>query len=528
MKYNITELDKQTVLQDYVEYECRLLVKKEKTVMDMITGIQSIGNYAIDADSPVRRTTSFVMFLADSYVNSGIENKINSWIGYDFALQIGAYNIRLNDFIWYECGTYTITSVNTSYNESENSLSFNLSDWYSKLNGERNGQMTGIATIEIPMKDENGNPVTIQQAAIETIKQAGINDYIVDDIGEFYGMVQYNADYETYRKNNPNWNHLPYTLEFNGGCYVSDILEKLKLYPNTQIYFDAYNNLCFDMIPSCNNDPITLNNTFLQKILLSQTTESVSYDISSIKNVTEVYGKDYSVDRFCESCSTSGRTYVLTLDSYTSYQNGQIISFEPVSNSVSNMKIKINSLTEIPLYHEFKNEYVDSNELESGRRYCIQIGYTNNYVAYFLGQYQPHGMCVLTSSLLDSKYTAQYFADKYNCDIKNVSMREESENPFTVQKIGEVFETKQGDEFDAILSDSVAVANAIYYNQKASTVQDIVTITTKMIPWIDVHQKVTYKKQQDIEEHQYIIKNVTHDLSNCTSSITLYRFYPLY
>lgn len=528
MKYIITEQDKQLMLQNSLQYEYQLIVKKNKTVMDMVSGVQAFGSYVIDAKSQVRRTTSFTLYLDTRFANTGIERKINSWIGYDFELQINVYSIRLDDYINYKCGTYTITSANTTYNATENSLTLNLSDWYAKLNGERNGQMTGISTIEIPMKDENGNPVTIQQASVGVIKQAGFTDYIVDDIGEFYGMPQYNHDYESYRQTNPKWNHLPYTLEFSGGCYVSEILEKLKFYPNTQIYFDIYNNLCFDMIPSCNNDPITLDNDFLQKILLAEGTESVSYDISGIKNVTEVYGKDYDVERFCESSTTYGNIYQLTLDLYTSYANGQIISFVPTSNSVSNMQFQINDLAALPLYHEFKNEYVNVNELETGVRYCVQIGYTDRYVAYFLGQYQPHGMCVLTNSMSDPTYTAAYFAKKYNCNINNVSLREEPENPFAVQRIGEVFETKQGDEFDVIMSDSVALANAIYYNQKASTVQDVVTITTKMIPWLDVQQKVTYKKQQDTEIHQYIINNITHNLEDCTSSITLYRFYPLY
>lgn len=379
------------------------------------------------------------------------------------------------------------------------------------------------------MLDEDGNPVTIQQAAIGVIKDVGIKDYIIDDIGEFYGMAQYNPDYESYRLEYPKWNHLPHDLSFSGGCYTSEILEELKLYPNTQIYFDIYNNLCFDMIPSCNNDPIILDNKFIQKILLSNSTESVNYDISSIKNITEVYGKEYDVDRYCESCTTSGNIYCLTLDSFSNYQSGLIISFQASSDNIENMHIKINGLESIPLYHEFKNEFVAVSELEKGKRYCIQIDYVNNtVVAYFLGVYQPHAICFLTNNAEDTYYTKDYFSNKYDCDIRNISAREEPDNPFVIQKIGEVFETKTGEQFDAIISDSVALSNAIYYNQKSSTVQDIVTINTKMIPWLDVHQKVTYKKQQDTEEHQYIIKKITHNLDNCTSTITLYRFYPLY
>ena len=58
----------------------------------------------------MRRTTSFVLQLHDSYGSSHIEEKIESWIGYDFVLQIGIYSVRDGHYIWYDCGTYTITS----------------------------------------------------------------------------------------------------------------------------------------------------------------------------------------------------------------------------------------------------------------------------------------------------------------------------------------------------------------------------------------------------------------------------------
>ena len=78
------------------------------------------------------------------------------------------------------------------------------------------------------------------------------------------------------------------------------------------------------------------------------------------------------------------------------------------------------------------------------------------------------------------------------------------------------------------MSDSVALENAIYYNRKSTTINDTVTITTKMIPFLDVNLKVEYKKQQDNEVKQYVIKSISNDTESYTSSITMYRFYPLY
>ena len=66
---------------------------------------------------------------------------------------------------------------------------------------------------------------------------------------------------------------------------------------------------CFNIIPSCENDAVVFNNEFLQNILLSDNSESVTYDIPSIKNITEVFGKTYDVDTFCDSCTVSANVY---------------------------------------------------------------------------------------------------------------------------------------------------------------------------------------------------------------------------
>lgn len=532
MKYNITQYDRDLLLQTDIQYKYRLLViDKNKCIVDELTSLQAVGTYSIDSESDIRRTTSFTMYLDNSYKDCSVEKKLYQWIGYNFKFMIGIYSIRDDDYIWFDCGYYLITEANTSYNAVENSITVSLSDWYTRLNGTRNGQIGGAPTIVIPNEDENGNPITIKQATEGLLKnETDITDYIVDDIGQFYGMPQNNTDYVQYRKDNPLWNKLPYDLEYEAGCNVGDIFSEIKnLYPNCQMYFDIYGNFCFNMVPSCEYDPVVLDNSYIQNILVANDTETVGYDIQNIKNVTEVFGCNYDIDRYSETCTTSTNIYTVTLEEYESYYSGDLIAFVPNTNNIANMKIRINTLDALPLYYEYTTNYISANLLESGKTYIIEIKKVNGeYVAYYLGQYQPHALCVLTNNIFDDKYTKSYFAKKYNCDERNITLRLEPDSPFAVQKIGEILDVKSGDEFENILSDSVALENAVYYNRKSSSVNDTITIQTEMIPFLDSNVKIEYKKQQEKEPHYYIVKSITNDTDSKTSSIVMYRFYPLY
>lgn len=532
MKYNITQYDKDLLLQNELHYKYKLLViNNNKSIVDELMSLQTIGSYSIDSNSDIRRTTSFTMYLDNSYKNYSVEKKLYEWIGYSFKLQIGIYSIRDEDYKWFDCGYYLITEANTSYNKTENAIITSLSDWYAKLNGTRNGQIGGAPTIIIPNEDENGNPITIKQATEGLLKgETDITDYIIDDIGQFYGMPQNNTDYIQYRIDNPLWNQLPYDLEYEAGCTVGDIFSEIKdLYPNCQMYFETFGNFCFNMIPSCEYDSVTLDNSYIQAILVADNTESVSYDIGSIKNVTEVFGSDYEIDRYCEVCTTSTNIYTLSLEEYESYSSGDLIAFIPNTNNIANMKLRINALAPLPLYYEYTTDYIDTQLLEIGKTYVIEIKKVNGeYVAYYLGQYQPHALCVLTNSVDDIKYTKSYFAKKYNCNENNIIFRVEENSPFAVQKLGEILDVKSGDQFENIISDSVALENAIYYNRKSSSMNDTITLQTKMIPFLDVNIKVEYKKQQEENVYYYVVQSIVNDTSSQTSSIVMCRFYPLY
>lgn len=527
MLYTITEQDKSLLKQNYIDYKYRFYIKKGKQIVDLVEQISVIGGYTVNAESDLRRTVSLTLYFAN-YKN--IESKINEWIGLDFSFETGIYNPRENDYIWYPCGTYVITEANTQYDAVNNSITISLGDYFSKLNGTRNGQIGGAPNIIIPAVLEDGTRSILRDILTKIIKQeGGIDDYVIDDIGEFYGMPENNPNWEEYRKNNPEWNTLPYDIELNAGCFVSDEINEITdLYPNIQKYFDVYNTFCCGMIPSCENNSVLLDNDFIQSILLATNTEGVTYDVGNIKNVTEVFGAVYDIDRMSEDCTSIGNVYNVKIKDYEKYGSSDYIGFIADKTNTANMHIQINNLGSVPIYYENTTTPIEAGVMLSEETYVFQYKTVDKVGRfYFLGQFQPHAICVLTASTDDPVYTKQYFMDRYNC--KNIVFRVEPDNPFVIQKLGIIPDVKTGDTYENIISDSVAIENAIYDNLKTSSWNDIVTITTKYVPWLDVYVKVSYKKQQDNIINPYIIKNISHNLDGApTSTITMYRFHPLY
>ena len=532
MKYTVTEEDKTLFSQGTLEYKYRLSVmNKSGAIIDVLYCILQVGTYGINGESKIRRTLDATIDFDEFAID--IEDKIEGWYGLDFKFEIGIYSIRNNDFIWYPAGTYVITAANTTYNSATNTLTISLSDHFAQLDGTRNGQVGGAPLIKIPVDNDSGKK-TILREALSTVlrQQGGVENMIIDDIGEFYGMESNNADYEEYRKNNPEWNVLPYDLEFDAGCTVGDQVDEITgLYPNIQKYFDVYDIFCCNMIPSCENDPVALSDDFLQEIVLSDNAESVTYDIENIKNVTEVFGTTYEVDRMAEAeqCTSNGDIYSLTLDEYDKYTIGEYIAFIANVNNVDNMKLRINSLDPVPIYFENTERGVTANTMLATQTYVLQLKKVDDaWRFYWLGQYQPHAICVLTDTDSDPIYTKQYFCDRYNC--KNVVLRNEPDSPFTIQKIGIVLDVKTGDRYDDIKSDTVAIENAIYENIKTSSWNDVVTLTTMCVPWLDVYEKVSWKKANSDDLNEYVIQSISHSLSSTvpTTTITMYRFHPLY
>lgn len=531
MHHVITEEDKMLILQNNIRYNYRMfIVDDQMNVLQRLNEID-ISSYTIDATSSVRRTISASIYQIDD-----IDEFLHLYMRMNFKLEIGVYSLIKDQYIYYPCGTYVITEGSTSYDATNNVMTCTFADWFAKLDGTRSGQVGGNAKIVLEKETEDTHiKRTLQNAMKYVLELQQIpTDSIIEDFGEFYGIESMNPNgYVEYRKNNPEWNILPYDLEFSSTATQGDIIEEItNLYPNIESYFDIYNYFCTNMIPSCYNDQIILDNDFLQDILVGENSEGTTYNITDIKNVTEVFGNEYEPDRTSENTVfTNSSLLTINLEKFTEYVGYEMIAFTPPStNNSENTYVRVNSLGQIPLYQEYTSSWVKPSTLVANETNVIKIvkpANSSTYVAYYLGQYQPHALCVLTNNINDPKYTKKFFSERYNVDEKNIILREE-DSPYCVQKLGIVLDVKEGEEYENILSDAVAQQNAIYQNTISSSMNDTVEIVTKLVPWIYENSKVEYKRQNGTSIEQYIVKNITHDLAGMTSSITLQKFYPLY
>ncbi len=544
----ITNDDLRTTLQKNIAIKVQIDVYDDltKKLIDSVSGSIS-GSSSINAESDIRRTFN-ISVIPDKKLRTTVSENGLIWMNRMAKLKVGIYDCRIKDFRWYKQGDYYFMDTSATYDITNNQLTLNCSDKMCKLDGTKNGQLGALTTIFPAYKEneETGEVLEyyyIRNAVITVLRQlARITDYNVDDIGEYKGMPDYNEDYEKYREENPLWNTIPYDQEFSCGCSILSILTTFRdLYPNYEMFFDEAGTFVCQMIPSCYKDDITFTNSYLQKILVS---ENTSIDLSSVRNMCEVWGQTIDADFYTEDCTLSGNCYVCNIEGYEEkYYNGDLIAIKvPVANP-ENCTININGFGELEVCDETVDGKVIKGQLEANTVYVFKIKKKRENKqdvtkAYMLGHWQAHGMNVLTDGTKSKetyttfdgrvvpRYSKEYFQDVYNCESIEFTVIPNS--PFTIQKLGEILDVKTGGEYENITSDSLALARAEYENWKNSRLTDSITITTKLCPFADVNIKVSYKRSDVNTVEQYIVKSISHDWSGGTTTWGLMRFYPLY
>lgn len=520
------------------------ILNDDDTVLDELISFNDLGSIATDSSSYNRRTYSFTLFPSDQGINVGEHCRI--WINKQAKVLLGLKTPKMSDYKWYPLGVFVFTDTSSTYNVSENSLTVNCGDRMTQLDGTLNGEV-GALTTTIPAyeEDSEGNPTKyniIRDVLISLMTQLGnVKRYIIDDIGEYKGTT-YNSDYASYRISHPQWNCVPYDLEFDVGTNVmSMISEIIELYPNYDIAFDENGVLVSKMIPSCNDDDVILSNSDIQEVLIS---ESVTDDFSNIRNICHVWGQTFDVDWYSETVTNSSSTYIVTMDSYTDYSNGDLIAIKVPSTNSSTQYININSIGKFQIYDEDTDNALSANTLQKNTIYVFKFykTYSNSTWIkrfYLQGQWQAHGLVALVDGTTSATthacsdgttttlYTKKYFQDVYN--VESVSLKKRPKSPYTIQKIGERLSVKSGDVYENITSDSLALSRADYELYKSAILTDNITIVlSSLFPWVKEYMKISYIKKNETELKEYITDKIVLDLQNGTTSITMHTFTQLY
>lgn len=548
----ITQEDLLIVLQHasnpILKLNIEVLDSGGKIIGNLECGIQS-GSMSINGQSDIRRTANFVVQPTLKEKIKLTENSL-LWLNKDIRMSVGLYNPRTKDYKYYPLGCYVYTDTSGTYDTTTDNLTINCADFMKKLDGTKNGQL-GALIISYPAYKENeetGEVIEyniIRNAVIETLeKLARITNHRIDDIGEFYAMPEYNDAWEQYREENADtWNTIPFDQEFSAGCSVLSILITFRdLYPNYEMFFDMESNtfIC-QMVPSCYEDDIYIDNSFLQRVLIS---ENTTVDMTTVRNICEVWGKVIEVDFYSEECTYTNNIYSSTIPGYENeYFNGDSIGIKIPSANLDNAQISINDFGVIGIFNEANDEPIKANTLKPNEIYAFKIkkkrvDKQDVVKAYLLGQWQVHAINVLTNGKKSGKfvtssdgeeyelYSKEYFQKFYNCERVDFTIIANS--PFVVEKLGEIPDIKVSGEFENITSNDLAADRAKWENWKNCRLTDNITITTALLPFLDVNKKVSYKRSDSDREHQYIISSISHDFAGYTTTITMYRFYPLY
>ncbi len=551
MNYTITSADRQLAFSRWLELSVKLLIlNDDNSVFDDLTGIANAGTLNIDSSSSVRRTYSIT--ITPSLTDYNLGTRISGWAGRTCLLRLGVRTPRQEQFTWYNQGIFLITGTNLSYDSSSDNLTINCSDLYVTLDGTINGALGAYKTVfpayaedsDGSVKDDRYN--TIRDSLILAISTFGkIRNYLVCDIGEYRGFREHNTDYQQYRINNPRWNCLPYDLEYSSGSSISSVItDMIELYPGYDAAFDENGTFVVQPVPDCYSDPVIMDDSDINEVLIS---ESISSDLSCVRNVCEVWGRTFDTDFYSEKCSSLDGCYNVEIDNYkTSYYTGDIISFRVDKDNTAAQKVNINGLGIVPVCDENTDNPISACACLAGNVYTFRCRRrydtdTASFVTmlYLLGQWQPHAVNVLTDgSVIEDGYTApdgtvldlyssEYFETVYNCS--NVELTIVPDSPFTVQRIGERCAVMSGQEYDNITSDSLALERARYENWKNSRLTDDITITLNtIILWLKENMKIEYTSRQYNVPSQYITKSVSLDFANGTTTVGMYTFYPLY
>lgn len=500
------------------------------TVLDVIEGNLVSGDYSEDAESEIRRTLSFNLVITDRSYTVGEFNRI--WIDKYVRVYVGQKESRNKTIYWYPKGIYIFDDAQTTFSATDNSITISCSDLVSTLDGTHNGEIDAV-TVKIPQGS------IIRDAMIQTITQlGGITSYRVDDIGEYTCLEGIVEDYLERRKLYPDWNKVPYDLEFSTGATVWEIVCELRdLYPGFEAYFDEEGTFICQRIPNCDADDIVLSYDTLSRLFIS---ENSNIDLSTVRNVTRIYGASIETDRYSESCTTENNVYKVSFDTFTLADN-IIIGVKVNSTNIENMKIQVTynggSTDAINIVERSVNVIVkdqagdivvDTNVPNDSE---VEVTTTVSYEPCAAGKFEAGKVyCFKYSKCLNTgeDESHMYWVYQGQYQVEALYKNEDEGTAFCVQKIGERLQVLSGGEFDDITTDALAMENASYQTWLKSRLNETITLECIDIPFLEVNTKVEYKPMNSDGLEYYIIKKIQESFMQGTMTIEMMKFYRLY
>lgn len=367
-----------------------------------------------------------------------------------------------------------------------------------------------------------------------------------------------------------SWHMIPYDLEFDQGATLWEVLVKIRdLYPGYEMFFDKDGVFVFQLIPICHHERDVLDHTQFKGLVISENTD---LDLTVIRNATKVYGKSIETDRFANTSKFTTVTYngssvtsitptfettftykgdivigvmfpstvlnstykskiaYMTINNKTyplTERKANVIKYKTFDPNISYKKGECCSYSKI-VYKFLKNKsagkwdasyverLVETEESESD---------ASNLITYESLKYESFNKDDMFCFKYLQKQEKWVYAGMYQ--IEGYHENNFPESPFSIGKIGYRLQIKSGGEYDDITTSELAKERAEYETWLTSRFTDSVSLETVIIPFLEVNQKIEYKKLNDGSIDSYIIKSISHSFTDGTMTMTMSKFYEL-
>lgn len=501
MAYIATENDLRLILQRNKIWSLRIEVLNTRfQILETIEGEALSAQLSISAESDMRRTCTLDMYVKNASYQ--ISESSYFWLDKYIRVYYCLEDIVRHKTNRYPLGTFMLSDNSYSYNATERRLSLSLVDFMAKGTDVRGSSQGAQQTLI-----EVGSNIRGAMIAVLTQMMA-LDRYRIIDFPS--GQIE-----------------VPYDLEFSTGAYPYEILRELcDLYPCREIYFDVDGTFVCGDVPSGVDEPLTLDSSYIDPLLIS---EQRNISFSSVKNVTEIWGKEIEAERTATACSSSGTIYTMTVEGITAYDDGVSYCFIPNADNAAGMQLRINALTAYPIVVRQDNsdgttQYnaVEAGVMLAGRPYVVY--YTGNRFLLY-GELSIHAIAMAVNTEPTSEQK-QVYQEQFACnDIKYVV---NPQDVFAVERLGIIRQTLSGNDYDNIYTTALALDRAAYENWKTTRLQDAVTLEIIAIPWLDVNQLIEYTSPSTGEVIRALTQEISFDLAAGTMSVTASKYYPYY
>lgn len=281
------------------------LINENDIIVDSFEGIATEGTINLDGNSTYRRSGNMTMVF-DKRHNLLPKPDSKIWLNKRIGIHIGLKNY-FDEIVWFNMGRFAIDEVDLNFNSAEKTMSCQLKDYMTFLDGTLGGILSHKTVIE------EGTPISVAIKSVLTgLVKISIEDIRIGDIDLT----------------------LPYTIEKEPNSTAYELIKEIiELYAGWDFFFNENGVLIVEKIRDKKNDPIIEVLDGSNKDFTLSTTPK--FDFKNVKNSIWVWGRqlDDGTQVKWNYRNRWVRNHKVELNDLTDKQKGDICHIENENNS---------------------------------------------------------------------------------------------------------------------------------------------------------------------------------------------------